>query len=38
MPFCKKMIYLNSGMSIISLFLPAVAGYIGWVWYKFTKR
>ena len=25
-------------MSIVSLFLPAVAGYIGWVWYKFTKR
>ena len=24
-------------MSIVSLFLPVVAGYIGWVWYKFAK-
>ena len=25
-------------MSIASLFLPVVIGYISWVWYKFTKK
>ena len=25
-------------MSIVSLFLPVVIGYISWVWYKFTKK
>ena len=25
-------------MSIVSLFLPVVIGYISWVWYKFTRK